>query len=565
MFYKGHYLLFPIAFLLIGLIKSNGQQTQWAIGIEGQSANAIFSDSLGNVYTTGSFIGNVDFDPGPGVVTLPHNISGNNSYITKMDSAGNLIWARGLAGVDLTAWGVVVDKQQNVYVSGLFYSSGDFNPDTSISFILTATNPSAGNPDIFILKLNDSGHFVWAHKIGTGGFESAGNLCIDNNANIYVMGRFSNTCDFDPGPGTYNLSPAITPAEEVYVARYDSAGFFNWAVSSQLSYYGEFESLGAAYDNLGNIFVGSYNELAKIDTTGNLLYKKQFNNNPVTTQLYLYIKSLSCDSSGHVYACGGFSDTADFDTDSLISYYLISNTSQNSFVCKLNNNLDFNWALSFPEEGNYLNNSYNTAYSIKAIDSAVYVVGLFTDTININTQSNVNFLIEHDADTLNNFYDAYVVKYSSNGNFLWGERFGGSRLDRSKVINSNVLSVFVAGDFSDTADFNNGPVNQTLMFSGVGNFSVFILKFNSFITSISENDIHDNYYVYPSPCANEIMVSKEIKNDFAAYQLSDVTGKTIVTGNLANQKIVLENLKPGIYFIRFSNNKNTFTARFIKI
>ena len=55
-------------------------------------------DANNNIYTIGWFAGTVDFDPGPNVVNLSSATNIRNTFITKMDSSGNLIWAKQLSG-----------------------------------------------------------------------------------------------------------------------------------------------------------------------------------------------------------------------------------------------------------------------------------------------------------------------------------------------------------------------------------------------------------------------------------------------------------------------------------
>ena len=50
-------------------------------------------DSSGNVYTTGAFQGTVDFDPGAGTTNLT-SIGGYDVFVSKLDSSGDLVWAR---------------------------------------------------------------------------------------------------------------------------------------------------------------------------------------------------------------------------------------------------------------------------------------------------------------------------------------------------------------------------------------------------------------------------------------------------------------------------------------
>ncbi len=62
----------------------------------------IKADPRGNVYSVGIFSGTPDFDPGSGTYTLN---SGTNyaTYISKLDSSGNFLWARELAITNFTS------------------------------------------------------------------------------------------------------------------------------------------------------------------------------------------------------------------------------------------------------------------------------------------------------------------------------------------------------------------------------------------------------------------------------------------------------------------------------
>ena len=554
-----------IILLSLTMQKAGAQQTQWAAQLGAQSANAMCGDSHQNIYATGSFIGNVDFDPGPGHVYLPFNSGGNNTFISKMDSLGNLIWAKSIVGSDVTPWGVATDNAQSVYIAGLFYSSADFTPDTLINYTLTATNASSGNPDIFVLKLDSIGNFIWAFKIGTGGFESAGNLVVDQSGNIYITGRYDNTCDFDPGSSVANLS--TSSPESVYIAKYNSAGQYVWVQSAQLSYYGENERLATDYDHNGNIYIANYGEIAKVDTAGNFLIKKSFNNNRVSTQVYCNVTSLSCDYSGNVFVCGYFNDTIDFDTDSTTAFYVNAVGAYNTFVCHLNSSLELVWVRQFTQNGTNLSVAANHAHAILVKDTLVYVAGVFTDTMDVNVPAGGSMLYEVAATPQDDFYDAYVVALTNTGNYSWGESFGGNLLDRSTTIGASGDAVYIAGQFNDTADFNNSPLVQTLMFNGVGSFNVFVLKFNApAITTVKEGKSEEvQYFVYPVPVKNMLFFSESILRNFYAFSVKDIAGREIINSKLMSSKLNVEALSNGVYIIEFfkSNNEN-FKAKFIK-
>ena len=109
-------------------------------------------DGSGNVYTTGRFGGSVDFDPGAGVFNLT-SAGEQDIFVSKLDSAGNFVWARRMGGADLDRGiGVTVDDSGIVYTTGHFQGSADFDPGAGV-FSLTST----GLDDIFVSKLDSAG------------------------------------------------------------------------------------------------------------------------------------------------------------------------------------------------------------------------------------------------------------------------------------------------------------------------------------------------------------------------------------------------------------------------
>ncbi len=96
----------------------------------------------------------------------------------------------------------MVDQIGNVYTTGMFVSTVDFDPGPS-TFNLT----SAGDRDVFVNKLDSAGNFVWAGQLG-GSSEDFGIGIAVAGGKIYTTGYFSGTADFDPGAGTHTLTSA---------------------------------------------------------------------------------------------------------------------------------------------------------------------------------------------------------------------------------------------------------------------------------------------------------------------------------------------------------------------
>ena len=112
------------------------------------NGSGIIVDSAGSVYTTGEFSGTADFDPGAGTFNLISDGS-RDIFVSKLDSTGDFVWAKAMGGWSVYehTYGIAVDSTGNVYTTGYFQNTVDFDPGAGI-FNLTWR----GNDDIFVSK-----------------------------------------------------------------------------------------------------------------------------------------------------------------------------------------------------------------------------------------------------------------------------------------------------------------------------------------------------------------------------------------------------------------------------
>jgi hypothetical protein len=212
-------------------------------------ASSLVLDALGNIYTTGFFIDTVDFDPGLGTYNLVGEYYGD-AFICKLDAGGNFQWAKQLSG-NGNEYGatIALDASGNVYTSGVLNATADFDPGVGTYNLSSA---GIGNSDGYISKLNSSGDFVWAKQlggaIGSSLFISSIVLGADNN--VYSIGNFSQTVDFDPGTGTNNLTSS--GPYDVFISKLDNNG--NFISTLQFAGSGFAEGRSLVLDNVGNIF-----------------------------------------------------------------------------------------------------------------------------------------------------------------------------------------------------------------------------------------------------------------------------------------------------------------------
>src|SRR5262245_43119255 len=141
---KRHILLLT---LLVISLAVQSQNFSWARNFSGTSwiqGNANTVDVSGFVYTTGEFQGTLDFDPGPGAHTIT-SANGKDVFVSKMDAFGNFVWALNFpaAGYEL-ATSITADHYGNVYVTGYFQGTMDFDPGAGTYIRMTH-----GDYDVF--------------------------------------------------------------------------------------------------------------------------------------------------------------------------------------------------------------------------------------------------------------------------------------------------------------------------------------------------------------------------------------------------------------------------------
>lgn len=152
-------------------------------------------DGEGNLYTVGDLgLGGVDFDPGPGVFYLNQE----GFFLWKLDQAGHLVWATHLgAGTSHShALDLAIDPGGNLYVTGRFYGTVDFDPGPGEHPL----NASPGT-DAYVLRLTEDAEFSWVGQMSGSELVSGTSLDVDV-PNIHSVGLFTGVVDFDPGPGT---------------------------------------------------------------------------------------------------------------------------------------------------------------------------------------------------------------------------------------------------------------------------------------------------------------------------------------------------------------------------
>ncbi|MEO5571220.1 MAG: SBBP repeat-containing protein [Bacteroidia bacterium] len=245
-------------------------------GINGDTGYSIAVDATGNVYTTGTFSGTADFDPGIGTYNLT-SAGGNDIFVSKLDASGNFLWAKQLGGVNNADGGysIAVDATGNVYTTGIFIDTADFDPGMGIYNLI-----SAGLTDIFVSKLDTAGNFLWAKQMGGTNTDAGSSIEVDASGNVYATGYFNVTADFDPSSGTYNMTS--TGADDIFVVKLgNTTGITENSNSNDI--VNIFPNPGNGHSNI--ISSGIIDEIKITNLLGQIIFQTKPNENAFSFQL----------------------------------------------------------------------------------------------------------------------------------------------------------------------------------------------------------------------------------------------------------------------------------------
>lgn len=463
-------------FLVCGNVK--GQSFEWAKSFGGsglERAEGISIDPFGNIYTTGLFESTVDFDQGPGTMNLS-SIGMADIFIQKTDSSGNFIWARSFGGA-LNDYGYAVtsDDSGNVIITGLFQHKVVFDSGSPLD-----TSYSNGGSDVFILKLNSSGNFVWKKTLGGTNFDVGFSIIADAQGNIYTGGEIVGTVDMDPGTSTDIFS--TSSGNKGFIQKLSNNGSYEWSKvlfgnanrlfgldlnigQNQICATGEFNGIvdfdpGPLVFNLTSSATDAY--VLKLDTAGSFIFAMKIGGTGGE-----WGNSVNFDIDGNIIVGGTFTSIpCDFDPGGG-TYSIASVGGQDAFVVQLDSLGNFNWAKSW---GGSTDDQILSVASDHA--GRVYVDGYFENIIDLDPG------LLSLPDTSNGGFDILLCKLDSEGNFIWGYSFGGSSSDWGYGVTvDNHFNVYSAGFYINTANFDpEGSALGNLI--SVGSADVFIQRFS---------------------------------------------------------------------------------------
>jgi hypothetical protein len=234
----------------------------------------------------------------------------------------------------------------------------------------------------------------------TGSLFLSPDLAVNASGSVVVAGTFQGTVDFDPGPKVKNAS-SLPARFAAFVLNLDTGGKFKWVTPF----------VGQAASSIG----GS-----------------------------AFAASVALDQVGNVYVGGAYNGFVDFNPASGTTTL---DSAGGAFVAKLNASGGLTWAKALVGGPS----AYVNSIDVDALGN-VYTAGYFRNSIDLNPGAAVV------SRTSKGDVDVFVAKFTSAGNYSWGESFGGIGADVGYSVSVDAANhVHFAGYFSDEVDFDPSP------------------------------------------------------------------------------------------------------------
>ena len=383
-------------------------------GTKYEDCRAVTVDGSGNIYIAGGFRDIVDFDPGPGTDEHTSTIGAFDIFLSKFDTEGNYQWVR--------TWGpgegqqVAVDGSGNVYLTGRYYLTVDFDPGSGVD-----EHTSNGHSDIFISKFDALGNYIWARTWGSEYLNELGTgIAVEDSGNVFVTGYYQLTVDFDPGNGIENQTS--NGYSDIFLSIFDSMGNFEnvrcWGGESSD------RSRNVEVNGAGNVFVtGNYSStvdfnpgteveeytsnggsdifLSSFDSSGNFAWVRTWGGNNIEDKGF----GVVVDGSGFVYVTGKYDGTVDFDPGPGIENHT-ADAFYDAFLSKFDSSGTFQWARTWGGFGS----DYGFGVDVD-VTGNVFIVGSYKYTVDFNPGPGID---EH---TSNGLSDVFLSKFPPDGNW----------------------------------------------------------------------------------------------------------------------------------------------------
>ncbi len=278
----------------------------------------------------------------------------------------------------LSGTALALDATGKIFITG--WTTGDL------------AGENRGEADVFLTKYDADGQQLWIRQFGSEANDFGRGVAVDEAGNVFVVGSTGG-----------DLASGNNVTTQAFLAKFDTNGEQVWL--EQFGTYDRNDGEGVAVDATGNLIVAGTSRLnqeekpwygaflMKFDTDGHLVWQQ-----PLNDEDYKIASDIAVDASGHIFVTGGACQdpviTGPVGTDVFVAKYDGDGRTlwTRAFGGVM---IDAGYALDVDEVGN------------------VYVTGMAATTFGVR-----------DDEAIGPSVDAFLAKYSSQGEQQWIKQFG---------------------------------------------------------------------------------------------------------------------------------------------
>lgn len=277
--------------------------------------------------------------------------------------------------MDVAEWDIAqataFDNELNVYLTG--YTNSLTNIATTGAFQQDwggSADTISAPTDAFLVKFDQTGRRLWATYFGGQGSETGAAIACDEQGNVYIVGGSNSTNVNLSSPNSHQAT--LKGASDAFIVKFDGAGNRLWA-----TYFG-----GEGTENA---------------------------------------TSIVSDKGGHIYVGGNTTSTTELvhlASGAGAVFQNVIGGSQDAFLAKFTEDGEIQWSTYYGGIGN--DEGRSLAWDAK--NQVVYLAGQTDISPNLGTPN----VFQEYVDQMG---DAFIAKFSVQGQREWGTYFGGDGLD----------------------------------------------------------------------------------------------------------------------------------------
>ncbi|QDU61709.1 FG-GAP repeat protein [Planctomycetes bacterium Pan216] len=420
-------------------------------GLGSDGIHDIVADDSGNIYVTGRFEGEVDFDLREGVESTL-SVAQSGAFVARYDAHGVLDWVTGLgsavSNVNVEARGLALSNSGKVHVTGWFGGTAEVLGDNTVGI---PAIDSLDFSDVFVASFDaDNGEVSSLHGFGSSDQDAGWDIAVDEDDNVVVGGYFSDQIAFG--------ADVVTPvgSKDAFVVSFDNQGDVNWhRTYGGNSYFDEVRSVAIGADNSvyatgvfedqvdflpsdpggevtalqGDVF------LVKLDQFGSQQWYHTYEGSG-----YDEVYDIVVADSGLIYTSGSIGGFTNFDPDNVGHNVSVGSTS--AFVAIHDANGDIHDVTAVSTSGT----SRGEGVAVDA-DGNMTLVGYFNGSIDVGSET---LTPDGGSGAL------FLAQFDPSGNPTFARAVGSDNIIEPLGVTLDASGrVLVAGFFGGTATFDS--------------------------------------------------------------------------------------------------------------